>query len=147
MKSELQKCPDGEFFKGSDSELVEMTLNAKRCVHQLNHTDYADAEEKRRIMQQLFGRIGEHVHLDIDFHCEYGKHIFIGDKVIINMNCTFVDNNIIEIGDNMLIASNVQIYTATHSTKLKERIVEEWVPGKESARPTLYRSESATVHG
>lgn len=74
--------------------------------------------------------MGEHVHIDIDFHCEYGKHIFIGDQVIINMNCTFVDNNIIEIGDNVLIASNVQIYTATHSTKLHERVVADWEAGE-----------------
>ena len=47
------------------------------------------------------------------------------------MNCTFVDNNIIEIGDNVLIASNVQIYTATHSTKVNERIVQNWEEGKE----------------
>ena len=78
----------------------------------------------------LFGKMGEHVHIDIDFHCEYGKHIFIGDQVIINMNCTFVDNNIIEIGDNVLIASNVQIYTATHSTKLQERVVADWEAGE-----------------
>ena len=56
--------------------------------------------------------------------------IFIGDQVIINMNCTFVDNNIIEIGDNVLIASNVQIYTATHSTKLQERVVADWEAGE-----------------
>ena len=47
------------------------------------------------------------------------------------MNCTFVDNNIIEIGDNVLIASNVQLYTATHSTKVYERIVEDWDKGME----------------
>ena len=44
--------------------------------------------------------------MDIDFHCEYGKHIFIGDKVIINMNCTFVDNNHIDIGNNEKIIIN-----------------------------------------
>ena len=34
---------------------------------------------------EMFGSLGKGVHVDIDFHCEYGKHIFIGDKVIINM--------------------------------------------------------------
>lgn len=107
-----------------------MTLNAKRLLKRLNETDYADTEQRKRIFHDLFGKMGEHVHIDIDFHCEYGKHIFIGDQVIINMNCTFVDNNIIEIGDNVLIASNVQIYTATHSTKLQERVVADWEAGE-----------------
>ena len=99
-------------------------------MKQLNETDYADTEQRKRIWNDLFGKMGEHVHIDIDFHCEYGKHIFIGDQVIINMNCTFVDNNIIEIGDTVLIASNVQIYTATHSTKLQERVVADWEAGE-----------------
>lgn len=134
MKTELEKCLGGEPFNGSDKELMEMTLNAKRLLKELNAVDYADTARKKGILRKLFGKVGEHIHLDIDFHCEYGRHILIGDRVIINMNCTFVDNNIIEIGDNVLIASNVQIYTATHSTKLRERIVNQWETGKEICR-------------
>lgn len=129
MKTELEKCLAGEVFDGGDQTLAAMTLNAKRLLKKLNNTDYADVESKKSILQQLFGRVGENIHLDIDFHCEYGKHIFVGNQVIINMNCTFVDNNIIEIGDNVLIASNVQLYTATHSTNVHKRIVEDWNKG------------------
>lgn len=130
MKTELEKCLNGEPFDGSDKELVEMTLNAKRLLKKLNAVDYGDTRQRMSILRRLFGRVSENVHVDIDFHCEYGKHILIGDKVIINMNCTFVDNNIIEIGDHVMIASNVQIYTATHSTKVHERTVQEWNVGK-----------------
>ena len=125
MKTELEKCLAGEVFNGGDKDLATMALNAKRLLKELNNTDYADVELKRNILQKLFGKIGENVHLDIDFHCEYGKHIFVGNQVVINMNCTFVDNNIIEIGNNVLIASNVQLYTATHSTKVHERIMND----------------------
>ena len=125
MKTELEKCLAGEVFNGGDKELATMALNAKRLLKELNNTDYADVELKRNILQKLFGKIGENVHLDIDFHCEYGKHIFVGNQVVINMNCTFVDNNIIEIGNNVLIASNVQLYTATHSTTVHERIMND----------------------
>lgn len=45
------------------------------------------------------------------------------------MNCTFVDNHRIVIGDNVLIASNVQIYTATHSTDVRERMTWDWKEG------------------
>ena len=77
------------------------------------------------LLCEMLGHVGKNVHVDIDFHCECGKHIFMGDKVIVNMNCTFVDNNRIDIGSNVLIASNVQIYTATHSTKVDERMVQD----------------------
>lgn len=43
-----------------------------------------------------------------------------------NMNCTFVDCNTITIGDNVLIASNVQLYTATHPVELSERLTPNW---------------------
>lgn len=31
MKTELEKCLNGEVFKGSGKELTGMTLNAKGC--------------------------------------------------------------------------------------------------------------------
>lgn len=70
--------------------------------------------------------MGDNVNIDTPFYCDYGKHISVGSNVIININCTFVDCNKIEIGNNVLIASNVQIYTATHSTNVNERLVEDW---------------------
>ena len=130
MKTELEKCLAGEDFNGGDPALVAMTLNAKRLIRKLNDTDYADMSARKEIFKNLFGAIGEDVHIDIDFHCEYGKHIFIGERVIINMNCTFIDNNYIEIGNDVFIASCVHIITATHSTKFSERTVKEWGKGE-----------------
>ena len=63
-----------------------------------------------------------------------GSIFFIGDRVIINMNCTFVDNNRIDIGSDVLIAPNVQIYTATHSINVDERMVRDWSEGEEICR-------------
>lgn len=130
MKTEYEKCMAGEPFNGGrDPKIMEMTVRAKRLLAQLNATDYADTGRKQTLLSQLFGSIGKGVHVDIDFHCEYGKHIFVGDKVIINMNCTFVDNHRIDIGNNVLIAPNVQIYTATHSTDVRERMAWDWTEG------------------
>ena len=100
----------------NDESTSSLARNAKRLIKQLNDLAPDDAEGKRAILQQLFGSMGEHVHVDIDFHCEYGKNIHVGSQVIINMNCTFVDNNRIDIGNRVLIASDVKMYTATHST-------------------------------
>ena len=134
MKTEYQKGMAGEPFDGTDAELAAMTLRTKRLLARFNATDYADTGEREAILRELFGSMGDSVHVDIDFHCEYGRNIFIGDRVIINMNCTFVDNNRIDIGNGVLIASNVQIYTATHSTKVSERMVQNWSEGEEICR-------------
>ena len=92
-----------------------MTIRAKRLLAEFNATDYADTARRLSLLREMLGSVGEGVHVDIDFHSEYGQNIFLGNRVIINMNCTFVDNNRIDIGDGVMIASNVQIYTATHS--------------------------------
>lgn len=135
MKTEYEKCLAGEPFIGNeDPKITEMILRTRRLLVQFNATDYADHERRQELLREMFGGIGKGVHVDIDFHCECGKHIFIGDKVIINMNCTFVDNNRIDIGNNVLIASNVQIYTATHSIRLDERMVQNWSEGQEICR-------------
>ena len=39
-----------------------------------------------------------------------------------------MDCNKIIIGNNVLIASNVQIYTATHPVQLAERLTPDWTP-------------------
>lgn len=115
MKTELEKCMDGELFS-ADASTLTLGLRAKRLLKQLNSCDYGDHDTRQMLMRQLLGSMGECVHIDIDFHCEYGKNIHLGSHVIINMNCTFVDNNRIDIGNRVLIASDVKMYTATHST-------------------------------
>lgn len=84
-----------------------MTIRAKRLLAEFNATDYADTARRLSLLREMLGSVGEGVHVDIDFHCEYGQNIFLGNRVIINMNCTFVDNNRIDIGDGVMIASNV----------------------------------------
>ena len=54
MKTELEKCLAGELFNGGDKVLADMTLNAKRLLKQLNETDYADTEQRKRIFHDLF---------------------------------------------------------------------------------------------
>ena len=125
MKTEFEKCMAGEPFIGErDPQIMEMTLRTKRLLAEFNATDLADTARRQELLRDMLGHVGQAVHVDMDFHCEYGRNIFVGDRVIINMNCTFVDNHRIDIGNDVLIASNVQIYTATHSTRVGERMAE-----------------------
>lgn len=127
--TEYEKCMVGVPFDGSSPEITEMTVRTKRLLQQLRNTDYSDNEEKQRIYREMFGSIGEDVYIDIDFRCEYGRNIHFGNKVIVNMNCTFLDNNRINIGNNVMIAPDVKIFTATHSVNLSERMPERDRPG------------------
>lgn len=132
--TEYEKCLQGLPFDGAQPPMSDMLATARRYMKLLRETDYDDRNARDAIFKELFGAIGTDVYIDVDFHCEYGKHIFIGNRTIINQNCTFIDNNYIRIGSDVLIASNVQIYTATHSTSVSERIMPDWAEGKSLCR-------------
>lgn len=126
MKTETEKCLEGEIFNTSDVELQNLIHSARRLTRRYNQTDSTDVVQRYSILRELFERIGTNVNIDTPFYCDYGKHISLGNNVIININCTFVDCNRINIVNNVLIASNVQIYTATHPVTVDERLVEDW---------------------
>lgn len=126
MKSEIEKCLDGQQFNTSDADIQLLIHRVRKLTREYNNTASDDASNRKKILSELFGVVGSNVNIDTPFYCDYGKHISIGNNVIININCTFVDCNKIEIGNNVLIASNVQIYTATHPVETQERLVEGW---------------------
>lgn len=105
---------------------LKIIADARRLTREYNTLDYEDTENRRRVLSELFGKIGNNVVIDTPLYCNYGKNIYIGDNVIININCTFVDDAEIVIGNHVLIASNVQFYTASHVPEPDERIIENW---------------------
>jgi len=126
MKSEYEKCMAGEWYDCHDEIFMQLKANARRLVDKYNSLPYEDKEERRSVLKKLFGNIGDNVSVGNPFICDYGKNIHIGNNVSINMNCTLVDCNKITIGNNVLLASNVQIYTAAHPIELAERLTPGW---------------------
>lgn len=115
-----------DFLETADSDTLEQMARARELTQEYYFSDYRESEKRYALLRQLLGGIGENVAIDTPFHCDYGKNIFLGNNVIINMNCTFVDNQPIRIGDNVLIASNVQLYTSSHPVLPEERLVPDW---------------------
>lgn len=127
--TELEKCLAGEYYNCHDKIFLDIKSHAKKLLQKYNALAYEQKEEKISILKQLFGEIGTNVSVGSPFICDYGRNIYLGNNVSVNMNCTFVDCNKITIGDNVLIASNVQLYTATHPVELSERLTPDWNQG------------------
>ncbi len=108
--TEREKMLAGQLYDCGDIELLTQWHKAKDLARDYNQTDSANASEKERILSELLGGKGN-----------YGNNIYFGNNCEVNMNCTFLDDNIIRIGDNALIAPNVQIYTAFHPTNAADR--------------------------
>ncbi|MCM1268362.1 MAG: sugar O-acetyltransferase [Bacteroidales bacterium] len=126
--NELEKCMARMCYDCHDKIFLEYKRKARELTARYNTLSYDQKNEKTEILKQLFGNIGTNVSVGSPFLCDYGRNIHIGANVSVNMNCTFVDCNRIGIGDNVLISSNVQIYTSTPPIELTERLTPDWQP-------------------
>jgi len=121
MKSEKEKMVSGEPYNTRDPELVEIRLKTRELVDQFNATAPRDKEEKERLQKQIFGSVGDGVHIEKPIRVDYGINTTMGDNIFINFNFVILDCAPVTIGDNVFIAPNVQIYTARHPFDLEER--------------------------
>ena len=119
--TEREKMLAGMLYDCGDPELLSQWHKAKNLVLQYNSLNSEDAEGKDAVLAQLLGGRGKNLWITPPFFVDYGNNIYFGNNCEINMNCTFLDDNKIVIGDNALIAPNVQIYTAFHPTNAAER--------------------------
>lgn len=122
MKTEMEKCLAGEWYEVHNPVFIELKAKTDKLMRQYNALAYDEKAKRREILEQMVGSIGSKVSVATPFICDYGVNIHIGNNVTVNSNCTFVDCNKITIGNNVLIAPNVQIYTATHPIELNERL-------------------------
>ena len=119
--TEREKMLAGAVYDCGDPELLAQWHKAKKLMRDYNLTDSDDLAEKDRILAELLGGRGANLWITAPFYVDYGGNIYFGNNCEVNMNCTFLDDNRIIIGDNALIAPNVQIYTAFHPTSAGER--------------------------
>lgn len=115
-----------DFLETASPQTLKQIAKTRELTRKYNQIEHSDTEARTALLRELFGAIGENVEIDTPFYCDHGKNIFIGNDVIININCTFVDNRPIYIGNQVLIASNVQIYTSSHPVLPQERFVADW---------------------
>ncbi len=128
-RSEKQKMLAGGLYIAADRELVEDRNRARRLLLAYNRTDPGDLEQRNAILAQLIRAAGT-PRIEPPFYCDYGYNIAVGMNFYANFNCVFLDVNSIEMGADVLLGPNVQIYTATHPLDPDERLT-----GKEMARP------------
>lgn len=114
MPTERDKMLAGELYDPLDAELVRMRERARDLCFELNGTRERDAEQRRRVLTELFAAGGDDVWVMPPFFCDYGSHIRLGRKCFFNFNCVVLDVCEVTVGDHTLFGPAVQVYTATH---------------------------------
>ena len=139
--TEREKMLAGQLYDCGDPELLAQWHKAKDLVRRYNGLPSEDAAQKEEILEELLGKKGKNLWITAPFYADYGNNIYFGNNCEVNMNCTFLDDNAIRIGDNALIAPNVQIYTALHPTNVRERFGEP----KEDGSFAFCKTQTAPV--
>lgn len=116
-RSETEKMLAGEFYSPHDAELAAAHKEAVALIRIFNASD-----KDEEVLRRLLGRVGENPVVEPPFYCDYGRYIFAGDNLYMNIGCVILDCNEVHIGDNVMFAPYVQIYAAFHPVKAEERL-------------------------
>ncbi len=136
MQTEKEKMLAGALYDASDPQLSQERRQARLLMRQLNHSRDDEVTLREKLLKDLIPYAGTGLWIEPPFYCDYGSHIYTGEKVFFNFNCIVLDVMPVRIGSNVLFGPNVQIYTATHPMDWQERA--EWL---EYAKPITIGSD------
>lgn len=121
-KSEKQKMIEGENYYSSDPELVANRLRAIDLCFQFNHTLPSQQQTRKELLEALLPNVDKLAEITGPFFCDYGYNIKIGQRFYANTDLTILDIAPVTIGDDVMFAPHVQLYTAAHPTHPEQRI-------------------------
>jgi len=108
-------------YNPNDRILVEERHRARILFQKINRLSDDKIKERRKLIYSLLTNANKGLWIEPPFYCDYGYNIKIGKNVFMNFNCCILDAAKVTIGNNVMFAPNVQIYTATHPIDAKTR--------------------------
>jgi len=121
MESEKQKMISGKLYKAFGAELLKERQFAKELIFDFNALRPSEIEKRNAILRTLLGKTQKSFFVEPPFRCDYGYNIEIGENFYSNYNLIILDCAKVSIGNNVLIAPNVAIYTAGHPIDFEKR--------------------------
>ena len=112
--NELDKMRAGEFYDISAPENMECIRRRSRLLQRFHRADADDEAARRAALEELIPGIPASTVIVPPFHCDYGWNIEVGDNFYANYNLTVLDVAKVSVGNNVMLAPNVSIYTAGH---------------------------------
>ncbi len=104
----------GDLYIADDPESAAHHLRAMDLMEAFNSTSARDSRERRRLLTELLGEIGEDTYIRPPLRVDYGSHIRVGARSFVNYGLVALDVAPITIGDDVQIGTNVQLLTPTH---------------------------------
>ena len=114
MVNQKERMLAGLPYKAWLDGLREERITNKLRLQEYNTLPPDDFKRKDLSIREILGKAGKDVWIESPFFCDYGYNIEVGDNFYANFNCTILDVGKVIIGDNVMLAPNVAIYTAGH---------------------------------
>jgi maltose O-acetyltransferase len=108
-----QRMLDGELYI-ADDEIGRDYLRAQDLTRRINALPAADAETRRKLLTELLGALGEETEIRTPVQFDYGYQTYFGARGFVNFGFVCLDVARVTIGDDVQIATNVQLLTAWH---------------------------------
>jgi maltose O-acetyltransferase len=112
----------GEPYRASDPELVAARGRARRLTASYNETAQEQEEERRSLLAELLGGVGDGSWIEPPFYCDYGSYVTLGAGAFLNVGCVILDCAPVEIGPLAKLGPAVQLCAATHPVDPAERV-------------------------
>ena len=120
--TEKEKRDLGQIYNPNyDEELINEMLKAKDLCYEYNNLKPSETERRKETISKILGKVGKDFHIEQPFLCDYGYNISVGDNFYANHGLIILDAAEVEIGDNVFIAPNCNIYTASHPIDIVQR--------------------------
>ena len=139
---ERERMLRGESYNSRDDALLASAHRARTLLANFASTASTDLEQRRKILTQLLGHVGEDVWIEPPFFCDYGENVYLGARSFVNVNCVFLDSAEIRIGRNALIGPAVQLLTPSHPLRPADRIV---TAGTQLPNVSPYRTHALPI--
>lgn len=111
-----ERIQQGKLFTDMCEGLPKERAKAKKLQKKFNESDPGNTAGRMALMAQIFGR-PTLAWIEPPFYFCYGTHIHLGKGTYINVNCNFIDDGEIHIGEKVMFGPAVTIATVGHPIK------------------------------
>lgn len=120
--TEKEKAKAGLLYNNNyDKELIAERERCQEACRQYNLLPVYSHAEREALLREILGHVGEHPCIEQPFHCDYGYNTHIGDRFYSNYNLVILDEAEVVIGNNVFLAPDCGIYTASHPIDCVQR--------------------------
>ncbi|SDR85603.1 maltose O-acetyltransferase [Paraoerskovia marina] len=111
----------GETYHADDPQITADVARAGDLQHRLNHLHPAQTDERRALLTELLGTLGEGADVRPPFYCDLGYNLHLGARSFVNYGMQCADVGEIRIGEDVLIGPSVNLLTPTHPVDPESR--------------------------